>query len=56
MPPSKSGIADYSQALVDELSKHAEVTVFDGPNKIFSPGLFDSILYHIGNNPHHDFV
>jgi len=56
MPPSKSGIADYSQALVDELSKRAEVTVFDSPNQLFDPARFDTFLYHVGNNPHHDFV
>jgi glycosyltransferase involved in cell wall biosynthesis/SAM-dependent methyltransferase len=56
MPPSKSGIADYSQALVEELSKRADVSVFDGPGKTFDPSRFDATLYQIGNNPHHDFV
>ena len=56
MPPSKSGIADYSEALVGELSKRAEVEVFDSPGKAFDPALFDAALYHVGNNPHHDFV
>ena len=56
MPPSKSGIADYSEALVQELSKRAEVEVFFSPEKHFDPSLFDACLYHLGNNPHHDFV
>jgi len=56
MPPSKSGIADYSSALVAEMAKRAAVTVFDSPDKPFDPGKFDIALYHLGNNPHHDFV
>ncbi len=56
MPPSKSGIADYSEALVEELSKLADIEIFDSAPKKFDPARFDAILYHIGNNPHHDFV
>ena len=56
MPPSKSGIADYSEALVSELGKLADVEVFASPDQLFEPVRFDAILYQIGNNPHHDFV
>lgn len=56
MPPSKSGIADYSEALVAELSKLVDIEIFDSPAKSFDPARFDAALYHIGNNPHHDFV
>lgn len=60
MPPAKTGIADYSEALVTELERLADVSVFDSPGKInarpFGPGDFDIALYHIGNNPWHDFV
>ncbi len=56
MPPSKSGIADYSEALISELSKSAEIEIFDSATKPFNPAGFDAIVYHIGNNPHHDFV
>jgi glycosyltransferase involved in cell wall biosynthesis/SAM-dependent methyltransferase len=56
MPPSKSGIADYSSALVAEMSKLADVTVFDSAAKTFDPSQFDIPLYHLGNNPWHDFV
>jgi glycosyltransferase involved in cell wall biosynthesis/SAM-dependent methyltransferase len=56
MPPSKSGIADYSVALVSEMEKRAEVTVFDSAEKYFDPAQFDIALYHLGNNPYHDFV
>ncbi len=55
MPPNPSGIADYSQALVQELKKLHEVVVFSAPSH-FEANDFDSILYHLGNNPHHDFV
>ncbi|MDP9169997.1 MAG: methyltransferase domain-containing protein, partial [Acidobacteriota bacterium] len=56
MPPSKSGIADYSGALFSQLEKLGAVSVFDGPDKAFNPADFDVALYHLGNNPHHDFV
>ena len=56
MPPSKSGIADYSEALVAELSLRADIEVFDSAGKPFDPSRFDAALYHIGNNPYHDFV
>jgi len=56
MPPSKSGIADYSEALLSELSKRAEVDVFRTPDKRFAADAYDAILYQVGNNPDHDFV
>jgi glycosyltransferase involved in cell wall biosynthesis/SAM-dependent methyltransferase len=56
MPPSVSGIADYSEALVAELSKLADVEVFDSGAKKFDSSQFDANLYQIGNNPDHDFV
>jgi glycosyltransferase involved in cell wall biosynthesis len=56
MPPARTGIADYSEALVKELSRLAEVEVFDRAEKPFEPRDFDIALYHAGNNPWHDFV
>src|SRR5215471_2343610 len=56
MPPSKSGIADYSAALAAEMSKRARVTVFDNAETHFDPRDYDIAVYHIGNNPQHDFV
>jgi len=56
MPPSKSGIADYSSALISEMERRAEITVFDSADKVFDPAKFDIALYHLGNNPYHDFV
>ena len=56
LPPVKSGIADYSAALLDPLNKQAEVTVFTEAAGRFDPSRFDVALYQIGNNPHHSFV
>lgn len=55
MPPSRSGIADYSEALVAELGKLVDLTVFSSA-KHYRPEQFDAAIYHLGNNPHHDFV
>ncbi len=56
MPPNPSGIADYSEALVHQLRTITHnVTVFSGPGA-FDPEAFDAVIYHLGNNPHHDFV
>ena len=56
MPPSKSGIADYSEALVEHLRTVAEVEVFSSATQTFEPSKFDTAVYHIGNNVYHDFV
>lgn len=55
MPPAKSGIADYSEALAGELSRLADVTVFASGDE-FSPERFDVAIYQIGNNPDHVFA
>jgi glycosyltransferase involved in cell wall biosynthesis/SAM-dependent methyltransferase len=55
-PPSRSGIADYSQALAGELKRIVELESFDRAQPGFDPARFDIVLYQIGNNPHHDFV
>jgi glycosyltransferase involved in cell wall biosynthesis/SAM-dependent methyltransferase len=58
MPPSKSGIADYSEALSAELAQRVSLTVFDQSARSgsFDPCACDVALYHIGNNPWHGFV
>ncbi len=45
LPPAKTGVADYAEALLDALRQHGEVKV-DANNADFS-------LYHIGNNQLH---
>ena len=54
MPPAKSGIADYSAALLDHLRNFAEVDTFTDRN--FNPANYDIAIYQLGNNPHHTFA
>jgi len=56
LPPSKSGIADYSAALVEPLRAQVEVEVFAEAGRPFDASRFDAALYQIGNNPYHSFV
>ncbi|MBZ5574931.1 MAG: glycosyltransferase [Acidobacteriia bacterium] len=56
LPPARSGIADYSEALLASLRPLAEVEVFSHADPSFDPARFDSILYQVGNNAWHDFV
>ncbi len=55
LPPARSGIADYSAALLDDLRKLAEVRVFSEKPASFDPAAFDVILYQVGNNGYHGF-
>ncbi len=52
LPPAKSGIADYSEALLAELSRLADVSVFVNGDS-FQPDGFDAAIYQVGNNPDH---
>jgi len=56
LPPARSGIADYSQALLEPLGRLVDVQVFSSAAQAFDPARFDIALYQIGNNAHHDFV
>ena len=56
MPPARSGIADYSAALVSELGQLVDLTVFDRRAEPFRGSRFDIAVYQIGNNGWHDFV
>ncbi|MCS7025300.1 MAG: glycosyltransferase [Bryobacteraceae bacterium] len=51
LPPAKSGIADYSAALLEELRKLLDVVVISDPDTPVPP--HDLALYQIGNNEHH---
>ena len=55
LPPARSGIADYSAALLEELKKLVDVEVFASKPIAFNPRNFDVALYHVGNNVYHDF-
>ncbi len=56
LPPARSGIADYSEALIESLKPLVELEVFSGSHQPFDPARFDIALYHVGNNGHHGFV
>jgi glycosyltransferase involved in cell wall biosynthesis/SAM-dependent methyltransferase len=56
MPPSKSGIADYSAALAQPLARLVDLQVFSGKPEHFDPSQFDATIYQIGNNPYHAFA
>jgi glycosyltransferase involved in cell wall biosynthesis/SAM-dependent methyltransferase len=56
MPPAKSGIADYSAALVEALAKIAKVDVFAEAPARLDRSVYDIALYQLGNNPYHSFV
>jgi glycosyltransferase involved in cell wall biosynthesis/SAM-dependent methyltransferase len=57
LPPSKSGIADYSQTLIEHLKPLAELSVYSSAAESgVDPGDCDIALYQVGNNAHHDFV
>ena len=55
LPPARSGIADYSAALLEEMKRIAGVTAFPHKPESFDPAEFDIALYQIGNNIFHDF-
>ncbi len=53
LPPAKSGIADYSAALIPSLSRAVDLDAFSERPANFDPARYDICLYQIGNNPHH---
>jgi glycosyltransferase involved in cell wall biosynthesis/SAM-dependent methyltransferase len=53
LPPSKSGIADYSQTLIEHLAPLADLKIHSSAG---DPSDCDIALYQAGNNAHHDFV
>ena len=56
LPPARSGIADYSEALLGSLRYLADVEVFSSAAQAFDPARFDAVVYQVGNNGYHDFV
>lgn len=53
MPPAVSGIADYSEALVEPLGRLCSLEIFPGDRRAFDPTRYDIALYQLGNNPDH---
>src|SRR5205085_7574007 len=56
LPPARSGIADYSEALIASLQPLVELEIFSGADLAFDPARFDIAVYHVGNNGFHGFV
>src|SRR5262245_54398318 len=56
LPPARSGIADYAEALAGPLRERVELELFSQPAPSYDPSRFDIALYQIGNNGYHDFV
>src|SRR5580704_2224436 len=56
LPPNRSGIADYSEALLEHLKPLAALEVFGDGDRQFDASRFDIAVYHLGNNPYHGFV
>ncbi len=56
LPPARSGIADYSEALLGSLKPLVEVETFASAEQEFDATRFDLPLYHVGNNGFHAFV
>ena len=53
LPPARSGIADYSEALVQELRHGVDLEVLTNATPTVNA---DIAVYQIGNNGHHAFV
>ena len=56
LPPARSGIADYSQALIDSLRPLVDLEIFSGSGPAGDPDRCDIAVYHVGNNGYHGFV
>src|SRR5215471_13355909 len=56
LPPARSGIADYSEALIGPLARRVDLEVFSSVDQPHDPARFDIALYQVGNNRWHDFV
>src|SRR5580658_2843077 len=56
LPPARSGIADYSEALIESLRPLVDLEVFSSARQAYDPSHFDIAVYQVGNNAHHDFV
>ena len=50
LPPSRSGIADYSALLLPELERRIDVEIVR-PGRFRRPPKADVALYHVGNDP-----
>src|SRR5256885_8709233 len=56
LPPARSGIADYSEALIAAMRPLVELETFSGAHQDYDPSRFDIAVYHVGNNGYHGYV
>ena len=56
LPPCRSGIADYSETLIEHLKPLVDLEVFADGSRLFDPARFDVALYHLGNNSYHEYI
>jgi len=56
LPPCRSGIADYSETLIEHLKPLVDLDVFADGGRLFDPARFDVALYHLGNNSYHEYI
>ncbi|MEO8216678.1 MAG: glycosyltransferase, partial [Acidobacteriota bacterium] len=71
LPPLKTGVASYAAMLLPSMANRIETTVVVDQAEYMIPagcqvlsideyrgrrGEFDAVLYHLGNNPHHEFI
>jgi glycosyltransferase involved in cell wall biosynthesis len=55
LPPARTGVAHYASMLIPALAKRADVRAFDSLEG-YRRADFDHVIYHLGNNPFHEFV
>jgi glycosyltransferase involved in cell wall biosynthesis/SAM-dependent methyltransferase len=56
LPPARSGIAEYSEALVESLRHLVDLEIVSSAGQAFDPAGCDVALYQVGNNGFHAFV
>ncbi len=56
LPPTRSGIADYSAAVLEKLAGLVDVETFTAKPVGFESSRYDAAVYQLGNNPHHTFA
>jgi len=45
LPPARSGIADYSEALIASMKPLADLDIFSGDDPAFHPARYDIAVY-----------
>ncbi|HEX3879909.1 MAG TPA: methyltransferase domain-containing protein [Bryobacteraceae bacterium] len=56
LPPARSGIADYSEALIEALKPLVDLEIVSSAKQPYDASKVDVAIYQVGNNAHHEFV